>query len=392
LDSTAFAPASHNHFGESWTGTASTGLRVTTTSSAPSSVVGILGRQGAGVGSVFGTPSGVWGDAQTGNGVLGTTAAANQHGVFGSHSHSNGVGNGVFGGTTSTAGRGVTGSAGATNGSTYGVYGDADSPDGIGVYGRHDAATGTAAGVHGDTDSTVNSAVGVLGRVTSTAPGANSAAVRGINNGTGGSGIGVWGSQAGGGWGVSGTANSGIGVRGLSASGPGVVAVTTTGNPFEAYSSGGGDREFYISSTGSVFADGPYSGAGADFAELLPAKTGLEPGDVLVVDDDGQMSRSTEAAQENVVGVYSTQPGFLGGADENGNNAGKVPLAVIGVVPVKVTGENGPIKPGNLLVTSSTPGHAMKAGADRRIGTIIGKALAPFNGGSGVIHMLVVLQ
>jgi hypothetical protein len=297
----------------------------------------------------------------------------------------------VEGRTLSTSGIGIRGLATAISGATYGVYGDADSPTGVGVYGKHDSTTGTAAGVQGDTDSTAVAAVGVLGQVTSTGPGGNSAAVRGINNGTGGNGIGVWGSHAGSGWGVYGTANSGIGVRGVSTSGPGVAAVSSTGNPFEAYSSGS-DREFYISNTGSVFADGPYSGAGADFAELLPAKAGLEPGDVLVVDDDGQMTRSTEAAQENVVGVYSTQPGFLGGADENGDNAGKVPLAVIGVVPVKVTGENGAIKPGNLLVTSSTPGHAMKAGADRRVGTIIGKALAPFNGSSGVIQMLVVLQ
>ena len=36
--------------------------------------------------------------------------------------------------------------------------------------------------------------------------------------------------------------------------------------------------------------------------------------------------------------------------------------AVIGVVPVKVTAENGAIRPGKLLVRSGTPGHAMQAG------------------------------
>jgi len=387
LDSTAFAPASHNHFGESWIGAANTGLSVTTTSSAPGVVAGILGRQGAGSGFGSVTPGGVWGDSEWGLGVLGTAAL---DGVLGWHTHSNSIGSGVRGFTASSGGRGVSGTAAATNGPTVGVSGEVRSPAGIGLYGLHNNTTGTSAGVHGDTHSTAGSAVGVLGQVTSTAPGGFSAGVRGINNGTGSLGIGVYGSHAGGGWGVNGTANSGIGVRGTSTSGAGLVGVSTSSNPIEAYSST--DREFYVSNTGSVFADGPYSGAGADFAELLPAKEGLEPGDVLVVDDAGQMTRSTEAAQENVVGVYSTQPGFLGGADENGNNAGKVPLAVIGVVPVKVTGENGAIKPGNLLVTSSTPGHAMKAGADRRVGTIIGKALTPFNGSSGVIQMLVVLQ
>jgi hypothetical protein len=390
LNSTAFATASHNHFGESWIGAANTGLQVTTTNSAFAFVTGILGRQGTGIGFDFGTPTGVWGDAQTGFGVVGTTIGEHSYGVRGAHVHSNGLGSGVFGSTSSTAGRGVTGTAGATSGPGIGVFGYVHSPLGIGVYGKHETTAGTAAGVQGDTDSTAASAVGLLGRVTSTAPGGNSAAVRGINNGTGGNGIGVWGSQAGDGWGVLGTANSGIGVRGTSTSGVGLVGLSNSGNPIEAFSAT--DREFYVSNTGSVFADGPYSGAGADFAELLPAKGGLEAGDVLVVDEDGEMTRSTEAHQENVVGVYSTKPGFLGGADENGDNTGKVPLAVVGVVPVKVTGENGPIKPGNLLVTSSTPGHAMKAGSDRQVGTIIGKALAPFNGSSGVIRILVVLQ
>jgi len=59
---------------------------------------------------------------------------------------------------------------------------------------------------------------------------------------------------------------------------------------------------------------------------------------------------------------------------------------------VKVTNENGPIKPGDKLTTSSTPGHAMKAGNHAEVGTVIGKALKPFNGEHGTIDMLVVLQ
>ena len=59
----------------------------------------------------------------------------------------------------------------------------------------------------------------MLGQVTSTAPGGFSAAVRGMNAGTGGLGIGVYGSQAGSGWGVYGTSPSGIGVYGSSSSG-----------------------------------------------------------------------------------------------------------------------------------------------------------------------------
>jgi hypothetical protein len=122
----------------------------------------------------------------------------------------------------------------------------------------------------------------------------------------------------------------------------------------------------------------------------------LEPGDVLVVGSDGQMIRCSEAKQSTVVGVYSTDPGFVAGneVDENGDplEPGQVPLAVLGRVPVKASAENGSIQPGDLLVTSGRPGYAIKAGADPAVGTVIGKALEPLESGTGVVEMLVMLQ
>ncbi len=64
--------------------------------------------------------------------------------------------------------------------------------------------------------STTSSSAGLLGQMTSTSQGSFSAGVRGINDGTSGNGIGVWGSQNGGGWGVFGTSNDGRGVYGRS--------------------------------------------------------------------------------------------------------------------------------------------------------------------------------
>ena len=69
----------------------------------------------------------------------------------------------------------------------------------------------------------------------------------------------------------------------------------------------------------------------------------------------------------------------------------EVPLAVVGIVPCKATAQNGPIRPGDLLVTSSVPGHAMRDD-DPRNGTIVGKALEPLDSGTGVIRVLVTLQ
>ncbi len=96
-----------------------------------------------------------------------------------------------------------------------------------------------------------------------------------------------------------------------------------------------------------------------------------------------------------VAGIYATRPGIL--ASPHGKDdprlAGEVPMAVIGIVPCKVSAENGPVARGDLLVTSSTPGHAMK-GTDRArmLGAIVGKALEPLSSGTGVIRVLVTLQ
>jgi len=58
-----------------------------------------------------------------------------------------------------------------------------------------------------------------------------------------------------------------------------------------------------------------------------------------------------------------------------------------------VTAENGPIHRGDLLVTSSMPGHAMKATDKlRMIGAVVGKAFGNLESGEGVIEVLVTLK
>jgi len=152
------------------------------------------------------------------------------------------------------------------------------------------------------------------------------------------------------------------------------------------------DVQFRVLTTGEVRSDVGFYTPAADLAEMLPAVDGLEPGDVLVIGADSKLHRSAEPYQGSVVGVYSTQPGFVGGQPVEGELSDHVPLAVIGVVPVKASAENGPIAPGDLLTTSSTPGHAMKAGPNPPAGAIVGKALEPLAEGTGLIQMLVMLQ
>jgi hypothetical protein len=159
--------------------------------------------------------------------------------------------------------------------------------------------------------------------------------------------------------------------------------------------SGGGTRKFHIDKDGTYVA-------GSDFAEALPVAgdpAAYEPGDVLVIslDRPGGVVKCSQPYDSRVLGVYSTRPGVLG-ADKAGVSevmAGEVPVAVLGIVPVKVSAENGPIQPGDLLTTSSTPGHAMRCeGLELCFGRSLGKALEglPAGQSTGVIQMLVTLQ
>ena len=170
------------------------------------------------------------------------------------------------------------------------------------------------------------------------------------------------------------------------------------GNLIEAWS--GGDRQFRVTGGGEVYADGGYHcgkssdcwwiNDEADFAEVLPIANDPGPGDLLIIDASGRLAPSTEPYQTNVVGVYSTRPMVIGNSENLGQD-GYAPLAVAGIVPAKASAENGPIHPGDLLTTSSTPGHAMLA--DQFVGgAIVGKALEGLDAGTGVIRMLVMLQ
>lgn len=189
----------------------------------------------------------------------------------------------------------------------------------------------------------------------------------------------------------------GTGVYGYGRGGVGGKFVSYNGNLIEGWEEptigvGPTELRFRVHWNGEVYADGSYNTPAADFAELLPAGENLEPGDVLAVGLDGQLIRSDEAYQPSVVGVHSTKPGFLGGVTEDVDHVNKIPLAVVGVVPVKVSAENGAIQPGDLLVASDTPGHAMRAGEEPPQGTVIGKALASLQQDAGVIQMLATLQ
>ena len=72
---------------------------------------------------------------------------------------------------------------------------------------------------------------------------------------------------------------------------------------------------------------------------------------------------------------------------------GQYPIALTGRVYCLVDADYGSIKPGDLLATSDTPGHAMKAtDRNRAYGAVIGKAMPGLDKGQGLVLVLVNLQ
>jgi hypothetical protein len=159
------------------------------------------------------------------------------------------------------------------------------------------------------------------------------------------------------------------------------------------------DHKFRVDGSGDVFANS-YNTGGADFAEAVVAGTApraYEPGDLLVIDDsaDRKVSLAQTPYSTLIAGIYSTKPGIVAGPRLRMSDSleSQVPLAVIGIVPCKVTSVNGAIKRGDLLVSSPEPGYAMK-GTDRLrlAGAVVGKAMQPLASGKGTIEVLVTLQ
>jgi Tol biopolymer transport system component len=166
---------------------------------------------------------------------------------------------------------------------------------------------------------------------------------------------------------------------------------------------------FRVTEGGNVLADQAYYGAGflsgfADVAEWVPVSEPVEPGDVLELDpcNPGYYCKSRGPCSALVAGVVSTEPGFVLGTNPSTLDFGpwtddsrpwtsdSALLALIGIVPVKVTDEGGPIQPGDLLVTSSTPGYAMRwSNPDPCLCSLVGKALEPMIEEQGVIFVLL---
>ncbi len=155
-----------------------------------------------------------------------------------------------------------------------------------------------------------------------------------------------------------------------------------------------------IDAAGKVFANGGFQASGADVAEYFDVqgnKSSYEEGDILIIsiEKDRAVERSTTPYSTLVAGVYATKPGLILTEDNiDSDHSAKVPMGVIGVIPTKVCFEGGVIKRGDLLVTSSIVGVALKADPDKvKVGQVIGKALQDYNATAvGKIKVLVSIK
>lgn len=142
--------------------------------------------------------------------------------------------------------------------------------------------------------------------------------------------------------------------------------------------------------TGNVFLEG------ADLAEqfVVVGDRLAGPGSVVVLAGDDSVRVSDEAYDHRVAGVVSGARGYRPAVIlDQRPGVDRYPLALTGKAWCNVDADICPIHVGDLLTTSSTPGHAMRAiDAGRAFGAVVGKSLGNLESGRGVLLILVALQ
>jgi hypothetical protein len=213
--------------------------------------------------------------------------------------------------------------------------------------------------------------------------------------------------------GIRGSSTAGRGVEGWAKASEGVVGISETGNGVWGQTEGpgigvvgssvggigvfgkGGKHAGYFD--GHVEITGDLTLPNADCAEDfdIASVDEVEAGTVMVLGAEGALHQSAEAYDPRVVGVVSGagcyRPGIV--LDRQPGSPGRKAIALLGKVYCKVDAGFGAIAVGDLLTTSTSPGHAMKAvDRERAFGAVIGKALRPLAAGQGLIPILIALQ
>ncbi|MEM1056304.1 MAG: hypothetical protein AAGI52_12330 [Bacteroidota bacterium] len=175
-----------------------------------------------------------------------------------------------------------------------------------------------------------------------------------------------------------------------------VASFTHSGSSSFARGSQGG----LFSVNGDISTQALELKGGSDIAEPFDIADSpvLMPGMVVAIDAEapGALRVADTEYDRTVAGIVSGAGGIQPGLTlrQEGTIAdGQHPVALTGRVYAYADASNGSIQPGDLLTTSNTPGHAMRAtDADRAQGAILGKAMTPLEEGTGLVLVLVSLQ
>jgi filamentous hemagglutinin len=166
----------------------------------------------------------------------------------------------------------------------------------------------------------------------------------------------------------------------INVGGSGIVSFTSAGiNNLQANGVGNiGNSSTYFNTAFIKATSAQY----ADLAENYEADATYEPGTVVCFGGAKEVTVCDIEDCTRVAGVISTNPSYLMNSGQTGAHVAAVALQ--GRVPTKVTGQ---IRKGDLIV-SAGDGRG-RVNNDARAGTIIGKALADFDGQDGVIEVVV---
>jgi len=180
------------------------------------------------------------------------------------------------------------------------------------------------------------------------------------------------------------------------------MAVGTTPGPLQTnslrfFSEGNGDV-MSLSTNGNLFVRVLTITGGADISEPFKmSQSDLPKGAVVIIDEEnpGHLKLSHQSYDTRVAGIISGAGGVNPGLSlrQHGVVEGDQQVALSGRVYVQADASNHPIKPGDLLTTASTPGHAMKVqDYSQAQGAILGKAMTGLQEGRGLVLVLVSLQ
>jgi hypothetical protein len=328
----------------------------------------------SGTAEVVGEP-GVRGDAAgtDNDGVQGFTASPARAGVIG---------------VNTSAGVGVKGVSEEHDA----VQGFGKHPDHSGVLGTNDAGTGVRGqSINGDGVLGLSQNFDRAGVIGSNTVGVG---VRGQSSGHDGvqgftsdmNRAGVVGTNTGPGNGVLGQSEAGTGVHAVSTRGTGLVASGARAGFF----AGDVRIEGTLVVDGNIQVTADLILTGADYAEALTTHDdGVAPGMVTVVGNDGEVHPCTREYDTAVAGIVSgaggVKPAIVLDQHEPSAN-----IALMGKVWCLADADVAPIRPGDLLTTSTTLGHCRRVTEPHRaIGSVIGKALSPLAEGQGLVHVLV---